>query len=64
MKRSEMLDLIAKTIVCQDSGFTLSIAEADILLKEMESVGMMPPENYDGQHGIMLNFWESEDEEE
>ncbi len=43
MKRSEMLDLIAKTIVCQDSGFTLSIAEADILLKEMESVGMMPP---------------------
>ena len=43
MKRSEMLDLMAKTIVCKDSGFTLSITEADILLKEMEKTGILPP---------------------
>lgn len=64
MKRSEMLDLMAKTIICQDSGFSISIAEAEILLKEMEGVGMLPPVRDIMIEGHLCddNSWEPENE--
>lgn len=68
MKRSEMLDLMTKTIICQETGFSISLDEADILLKEMEELGMLPPKrvcSIDSVLNLMLplqtNTWEPEE---
>ena len=43
MKRDEMLELISNLPLNQDTGFCLSLHEADVLLTQLENIGMKPP---------------------
>jgi hypothetical protein len=43
MKRSEMITLISKVILNKTSYFHLTPEEADLILTEIEKLGMMPP---------------------
>lgn len=44
MKRDEMLELISNTVLNQDTRFRLSLHEANVLLTQLENIGMRLPE--------------------
>lgn len=58
MKKSEMLDLLKKLLYNNDGSFTN--VQAEVLLKEIEKAGMLPPLAKLQSLDRFDNYWEPE----
>lgn len=57
MKRSEMIEILTDLVLNKDTGFKLNEKEADLILTEIQSNGILPPVN---RH--MGYYWEDEEQ--
>lgn len=59
MRRSEVVNLIAETLV--EPRYDDILEEASFILKRLENAGMLPPEHGLDYEGKALNEWEDEE---